>query len=506
MAGPWYVNSNTAAVWAATTAVALGVRNVAPTTQASASRKFQVYECTTAGTTGGTEPTWNTTVGGTTSDGTVTWTTRNATTWANAHRFLNHLLMMNIGVVAGDTIFVKNTHSETRTGNQPAFPATLGTLNTPTRILCVSDSNEPATTLATGAVIAASGTHDINSYLYYYGIEFKSGDGVATTQSINIPSGSPAVSRLVFERCVFNLAATAGSSLLNLGERSLGLIWSADFINCDFRFGASGAGIAVYAGQLTMLGGSILGTAPTTLFAPTGLNTNRILTVEGMDLSLVSGTIVNLASGTCDGSTIVFRRCKLHASATLWGGTPTAASGIFRAIMCASNTANYHYKEKTYYGTIDDDSATFLTGGATDGTTHAARKMITTANAKRTKPLYSPWLTTWVDTTGSPINLRVEIFTDSATPLKDNEVWIEALYLANASYPLLSLLTDASSVLAAGANQDSSAASWTNAAANPNAQVCSVTVTPALKGQFLVRLALGKASTTLWYNHAVVQA
>jgi hypothetical protein len=501
----WYVNSNTAAVWAATTAITLGARNVAPTTQANASRKFQVYECTTAGTTGGTEPTWNTTVGGTTTDGTVTWTTRNASTWANAHRFLNHLLMMNIGVVAGDTIFVKNTHAETRTGNQPSFPATLGSLNTPTRILCVSDSNEPATTLATGAVIACSGTHTIGGYLYYYGIEFKSGDGVATTQSINIPSGSPAVSRLVFERCVFNLASTGASSLLNLGERSLGLIFSADFINCDFRFGASGASIALYAGQFTILGGSILGTAPTTLIAPTGLATNRVLIADGMDLSLVSGTIVNLATGTCAGSTLIFRRCKLHASATLWSGTPTAASGIFRAYQCGSSSASYGYSEKCYYGTIDHDAATFMTGGATDGTTHTSRKIVTTANAKRTQPVYSPWLTTWVDTTGAPINLRVEVFHDSATALKDNEVWAEALYLANASYPLLTLLTDASDVLATGANQDASGASWTNAASNPNAQVCSVTVTPALKGKFLVRLALAKASKTLWYNQAVVQ-
>lgn len=34
------------------------------------------FEVTTSGTTGGSEPTWNTTVGGTTTDNTVTWTTR----------------------------------------------------------------------------------------------------------------------------------------------------------------------------------------------------------------------------------------------------------------------------------------------------------------------------------------------------------------------------------------------------------------------------------------------
>lgn len=40
------------------------------------------YECTTAGTTGVSQPTWGTTVGGTTSDGTAVWTCRN-----NIHEF-----------------------------------------------------------------------------------------------------------------------------------------------------------------------------------------------------------------------------------------------------------------------------------------------------------------------------------------------------------------------------------------------------------------------------------
>ncbi len=38
------------------------------------------FKCTTAGTSGSSEPTWNTTIGGTTSDGTVTWTTIQALT------------------------------------------------------------------------------------------------------------------------------------------------------------------------------------------------------------------------------------------------------------------------------------------------------------------------------------------------------------------------------------------------------------------------------------------
>lgn len=56
--------------WQATTAYVLG-DIVVPTT-----RDGNFYECTTAGTSGGSDPTWNTTLGTTTSDGTVTWTAR----------------------------------------------------------------------------------------------------------------------------------------------------------------------------------------------------------------------------------------------------------------------------------------------------------------------------------------------------------------------------------------------------------------------------------------------
>ena len=68
--GLWKTMKGTA--WTASTAKVLGDR-VVPT--AGLENGF-IYECTTAGTTGGSAPTWNTVEGGTTTDNTVTWTTR----------------------------------------------------------------------------------------------------------------------------------------------------------------------------------------------------------------------------------------------------------------------------------------------------------------------------------------------------------------------------------------------------------------------------------------------
>jgi hypothetical protein len=73
----WYEATNPPA-WSNGVVKALGDA-VRPT-----ARNGYTYECTTAGTTGSTEPTWPTTVGATVTDGTVTWTCRQSYALANA--------------------------------------------------------------------------------------------------------------------------------------------------------------------------------------------------------------------------------------------------------------------------------------------------------------------------------------------------------------------------------------------------------------------------------------
>jgi len=67
--------AKTAGNWAATTAYSLGDKVLRTTGLGSEQTAGLYMVCTVAGTSGGTEPIWDTTVGNTTADSTVTWTT-----------------------------------------------------------------------------------------------------------------------------------------------------------------------------------------------------------------------------------------------------------------------------------------------------------------------------------------------------------------------------------------------------------------------------------------------
>lgn len=71
----WYVGLLGAATWQASTAYSSGTY-VVPTTFGSIPvlNPGRIWKCTTAGTSGSTQPTWGTTAGATNTDGTATWT------------------------------------------------------------------------------------------------------------------------------------------------------------------------------------------------------------------------------------------------------------------------------------------------------------------------------------------------------------------------------------------------------------------------------------------------
>jgi hypothetical protein len=425
--------------------------------------------------------------------------TNNGTTWALAKATMAGIDGID---TSGDTIYVAQTHSES-TASALSF-AIAGTLASPTRIICGDKSAQPPTALSTAGVIATTGNSSISvtaTSAYVYGLTFDAGQAASGTASMTAAAGS---SLVTYESCTFKISSTGASSLMNLVTNGF-----VQYRNCSFKFGAAGQTIASNGGNgghLAIRGGSVLsgGTSPTALFTPiSGSN----FEIEGFDMSNLSSS-ANLSSTTSANLSLRFRNCKLPASWTgsLNASTPGAGSN-FEMFNCDSGDTHYRYRKATQFGTIQDESTLVRSGGANDGVTTFSYKMVSNANCQLVaQTLDTPEFVIYIPpaSTGSAQTATVSILRDSATNLKDNEVWLEGMYLGTSGVPLASLIDDAASSLpiAAGADQAAdSGSTWTTTGmSNPNKQKCNFTFTPQEEGYLHVRVRLAKPSTTLYVD------
>lgn len=400
---------------------------------------------------------------------------------------------------AGDTIFLSQVHAESTAGNVTYSLA--GTLASPTRVLCGNDAAEPPTALATTASITTTGSTSITlsgTAVYWYGVTFNCGTG-SGAGSFNFGNTS---GWQKYEQCSFVNPGTNAASLWAVPNAAGCRI---EWKDCSVKFGATGHKIQAQAtgGSFYWNGGSIVSgsTTPTVIYTPnTGLGTQAL--IENVDFSNL-GTSVNLTAAAPASSVVIFRNCKLPGS---WAGAllngSFSAPGRVQMYNCDSGSTNYKVWIEDYAGTIRDETTLVRSGGASDGTTSLSWKMVANANAKFPLiPLASPEIAVWNDTTGSSKTVTVEILRDSATNLKENEIWLEVSYLGDSSTPKGTSINDAVDVLATGADQTTSSATWTTTGmSNPNKQKCSVSFTPQKKGFFLCRVMLAKASTTVYVD------
>jgi hypothetical protein len=158
-----------------------------------------------------------------------------------------------------------------------------------------------------------------------------------------------------------------------------------------------------------------------------------------------------------------------------------------------------------YQGTIIQETVNVRTGGATDGTTAIARKLVSSANSKFASPLELDCNVQWNETTGSELTATVHILTDNVT-LTDAECWLEVEYLGSADYPISSFVSDrAANILAAGVAQTASDATWTLTGfggdpegVNAVKQKLHVAFTPAMKGPVKIKVMLAKLNTNVY--------
>lgn len=423
----------------------------------------------------------------------------NGSTWALAKADLAGAAAID---VAGDTIYVSQAHSESTAGN--VTYAFAGTTASPVKIIVGDDSAEPPTTVSTATVATTgSSTIAISGEVYVVGLSFLAADA-GNLGNISLGSSSHVQ---YYENCTFHIRGSSPSGNIQATSAAGAttpskVVWR----NCHVRFAASAHGIKVSRGHFAWEGGSLVsgGSGVTALFLNGGSSGNfsSNFLVSGVDLSNNSSTMNLMTAGECGRQ--IFRNCKLPLSwaGVLCSGTIVAGQRV-EMHNCDSGDTNYRLWIEDRAGSIKSETTLVKTGGASDGTTSLSFKVTTNSSAEYPSIFCdTPEFSVWNNTTGSSVTVTVDILHDSATNLKDDEVWLDLQYLGTSGYPLGTWISDAkATVLSTAADQAASSATWTTTGmGNPNTQKLSVTFTPQEKGFIQARVCVAKASYTLYVD------
>ncbi|MBM2715484.1 hypothetical protein JQK88_30620 [Mesorhizobium caraganae] len=417
--------------------------------------------------------------------------------WTNAYTTLAAALS---GKAAGDIFYVSEDHSETTAGLTLTFP---GTAANPSKTICVNHSGSVppvAADLRATAAVNSSGASTMSlasSGAYIDGVIFTTGTGSSSTATLNVGNGNNQI--IAMKNCSLRIASTGASSRIRVG--SLDSCYTA-LENTTLSFAATGQAVNT-VGRITWSNtpSALLGTIPTTLFVNGGNADAQVIEVRGVDLSAAGSGKTIVGAGTGPTAIYSFTDCKLNASVTLAATPSNQGAAEIDYVRSGASGVNYNQGRIRYSGTLTEETTIVHTGGASDGTTPLAWKIVTTANAFWTLPFETPPIAIWNDITGSAVTAAIEgIWGGGAVPNND-EIWVEAEYLGDASSPLASFVNDSkANVIAAGAGQDAGSGTWGGSSTSFK---LVVTFTPQQKGWVLLRVKAAKASSTFYIDPKV---
>jgi len=235
-----------------------------------------------------------------------------------------------------------------------------------------------------------------------------------------------------------------------------------------------------------------------------GLGLGAVLRVSGLDLSVVGAQSAVLSWASAQGIA-EFSNCKTISS-PVWTTGACNIQGSLQAINCKAADAPEGLYATGYWGSVESSSS-YRTGGASVEGAACSWKMISSAAVKLFKPLYSPWIYVPVTAAGSK-TFTVYVSQDGgAGDLTDSEVWLELEYLGTANVGNSSWTSDKALGDFSGAVQDDDTTStWATITATYKQKLAISAVSIGEEGLCRLRIALAKASTTLYVDPKVVMS
>lgn len=460
----------------------------------------RVFRCTTSGTSLAAEPAWTLTKNATTTEvaGPV-WTEctgqeadQVSGTWKAPHARLANAFTATWGAAA-DVFYVADTHAETQ-----AAALTLtspGTEASPCAVRCVTKSTVPpaSANLTTGATITTTGANALTvtgGDTVWEGVDLKCGTG-ATSVVLTITTTIGGVQN--FKRSKLRKLGTTATGAAITGSTVCKVILD----NTQIFLGVSGDRIRPYHFHWK--------NTPSAAITQVGAPTNGVLQIQagggvpvfdGIDLT---GNPTLVQSGASQVSTVVFKNCKTDAGVTL-GGAGTRYCDVL-SIISDSAATNYLSTKSSYDGLQTTETTVVRTGGASDGATPVAWKIVTTANSKLDFPFESLPLGPWNDTIAANRTITLYgIWGGGAVPT-NADIWFEVSYLGSGSTPLASFATcGVADVLAAGTNHASDSSTWGGSTTKFAMSITLSAPQPAMKGPISITIKAAKASSTFYID------
>jgi hypothetical protein len=429
------------------------------------------FICTTAGTSGATEPTYVTTAGSTTVDSGCTWTCIAAVggygAWGAPNARLQSALATN-WAAQSDTIYISNVHTETQPSGMTLN--TITSAGVPTSVICVNSSsgNTPplSTDVTTGGSLSTTGVFAItigSANIDVNGLTFNS----ATSGTSGMILGGATQAYVRLNNCQIVTGNTSSAPVTIGSTAGVGFNARVELVNTTIKV-ASNSGVFTVGGFFrwrdTASAFTFTGTAPQSLVLGSGSQPSTLF-FEGVDLSGFNGStsFLMVPSGSFL-DTLVFSGCKLAPTAVTPAYSPASSvvsQGRVEIANCDSGGATYRHERWWGEGNQVVDTTVVRTSGASDGTTALAWKINTTAVASWPTAFETLPILIWNPATGSNVNVTLQgLYNGAALPFNDG-VWMDCRYYGTSGSTLLSTTTGTkANVLTTHTAQTASTVAW----------------------------------------------
>lgn len=437
------------------------------------------FVCTTAGTCGAGEPSYNTTTGATTADSTATWTCIGAvgsfTAWMAPGARIQTSWGLSAAATFETTIYVSSIHAETQAAALSLFMSTTAF----SKVLCVANGGSippTAADLTTGASVTTTGNNALtvgaNGGIYVSGIAFNCGTSGAPL--FNIGTNGTFACAVSLMNCALNLR---GSGQQIVFGNAIGS--KIELVNTTIGFSGGNDSLS-FKGSLFLWRdtpsalSAVGGTWPNTPFSGATTGGGSVL-IENVDLSAISSAS-NYFSVSGGPLKAVLSRCKLSAR-PISAAANSPGHVEVDLIDCDTAGATYrHERYQQYEGTQTVETTAIKTGGASDGTTGYSWKIVSTVSTSWYQPFESLPIAIWNPTTGADVVVTLEGITNATALPNNDDIWLNGVYFGTSASTLGSRVTQTKATpLTANAVLPASTVAWDSiASARQNSHAYSL--------------------------------